>query len=209
MEKEEKTVKKAPAKKPASKSVPKTAAKSAPKAKPAAQEPPKTVADTMKKNMAEEIEEYTSEKLIPCSSYFPGTLILNGSKSGNKYVWDNIGDIALVEYRDLKPMLINKKSSYVYGPLLIIQDENICEKYPELNKIYSTAYSVEYITNLLTMKSAANVEKIVTAMPESVKNVTKTLAATLIDEGVLDRGNIVTVLDGIFGTCLREKLYTM
>ena len=75
-----------------------------------------------KKAPAKVARKYEPDEMITCRSLTYGELLLTGKKSKLLYSWANYGDTTEVEYQDLQA-LKSTKSSYLYKPRFVIEDE--------------------------------------------------------------------------------------
>lgn len=152
----------------------------------------------------EKKRKFSPEDLIPCISITPGELFVEGQKSKNLYTFANIDDIVEIEFRDLD-YAARTKETIMFKPRYIVQDEDFIALHPVLDEVYSALNSVQDLKDILKL-APAKMEKAITTLPCGAKDSIKTIATTMIDEGVLDSIQRVKVLDKIFGTEMLLKL---
>ena len=163
-------------------------------------------------NTAEEVvleEEITKEPknfketdLIPCMCVFPGSVGMTGKRTRNVYHWDGMGSIEYVEFQDLTSEVLNKKSTYIYEPLIIISDDDFLDLNPKLHELYSDYYTPDEIIEVIEDSSPEEMKEFIENLPYKLKDNVKTIASTLIQNGELDSIRKVKIIDKIFGTNL-------
>lgn len=163
-------------------------------------------------NTAEEVvleEEVTKEPknfketdLIPCMCVFPGSVGMTGKRTRNVYHWDGMGSIEYVEFQDLRSEVLNKKSTYIYEPLIIISDDDFLDLNPKLHELYSDYYTPDEIIEVIEDSSPEEMKEFIENLPYKLKDNVKTIASTLIQNGELDSIRKVKIIDKIFGTNL-------
>lgn len=174
--------------------VKKTTAKSAPAKKA---EAPKPVVEK---------KSYEKDELIPCSSVFPGSAVLVGRKTGNIYNWDEIGDVTEVEYQDLMSEIVNKRSSFIYDPLILIQDEDIVNSRPAIKELYSRLVSTEDIKYTLMGGDVAEIRKILKKIPTGMIESVKCMIFTMIENHELRDIGTMKIVDAILKTELAKQV---
>ena len=113
-----------------------------------------------------------------------------------------MGVVEYVEYQDLRSEVLNKKSAYIYKPLIIIEDEDFLLQNPSLAKMYEDICSPDDIVLKLRKSSIDEMRRFIIALPSGIKENVKNIAATMIKEGSLDSVRKIKVLDEIFETDL-------
>ena len=144
-------------------------------------------------------------ELITCRSVVFGELILIGPKTHMRYSWANEGDIREVEYQDLVSWRA-LHSKYLFAPLIIIEDEEICEEWKaDLGKLYEEVQSVDLkaLFNLDYRKFVAQLKKLPTTMKTSVQN----MAYAMIQDKTLYDLRKIEAIDEILGTELKTMIF--
>ena len=154
------------------------------------------------KTPAKEVKKFSDRDLIPCLCAFPGSVGMTGKRTGNVYLWEDMGVVEYVEYQDLRSEVLNKKSTYIYKPLIIIEDEDFLSQNSGLAKMYKDIYTPEEIVTKIRKSSPEEMRKFVVALPSGLKDNVKNIAATMIKDGSLDSVRKIKVLDEIFETDL-------
>lgn len=178
----------------------------------------KKVEDTEKETVTKELEDTAEEvvlkketkepkvfkdtDLIPCLCVFPGSVGMTGKRTRNVYHWDDIGSVEYVEFQDLRSEVLNKKSTYIYEPLIIISDDDFLDLNPNLHDLYSEYYTPDEIINVIEESSPEEMKDFIENLPYKMKDNVKTIASTLIQNGELDSIRKVKIIDKIFGTNL-------
>ena len=166
-------------------------------------EEPKKVKEFEPKQAAPR-KKYDDEDRIPCVSITVGTLVMPGNKSKETYQWVEMGSVQEVEYRDLIAE-VRLRSSYIYEPRFIIQDEDFLAQHDDIIQRYGELYTpadIEYVLSL----PAPQMEEQIKKMPIGARNALRDLAVRKIDSGELDSVQRVKVIDSFFGTELVLKL---
>lgn len=148
--------------------------------------------------------KHDPSELISCRSVVFGKLILIGPKTNMRYIWANEGDIRDVEYQDL----VSWKalgSKYLFAPLIIIEDEDICEEWKsDLGKLYEEVQAVDLkeLFNLPIRQFTAQLKKLPASMKSSVQN----MAYAMIKDKTLDSLRKIETIDEILGTELKTMI---
>lgn len=135
---------------------------------------------------------------ILCRSVTVGRLWLEGRRSGELYNWVAYGDEIEVEYRDLVA-LIRSKSSYIYNPYFIIDDEDFLAEFPEVLKFYNDQYKKADLIEILQMPVKQMVATI-ESLPKGANKTLRSLASTMVSNGSIDSVQRIRALDEVFGT---------
>lgn len=156
---------------------------------------------------AEEIKaepkKFAQEDLIPCKSVTAGELLMVGERTKMLYRWADTDDIQEVEYQDLI-YATRSNSGFVFKPRFIIMDKYFVAQNPKVQEKYDTMYTNKDLRDIL-MLSPKEIKKIVPTLPEGVKESLKSMASTMIDNGVLDSVARIKVLDELFNTNMMLK----
>ena len=146
---------------------------------------------------------FENTDLIPCLCAFPGTVVMTGKRSGNTYLWQGMGVVENVEYQDLRSEVLNKKSSYIYKPLIIIDDQDFLEQNEALAALYDSFYTPNEIMLKINKLEAEDMKNFIISLPTGIRDGVKNIAATMIQDGTLDSLKKIKALDDIFETELR------
>lgn len=137
---------------------------------------------------------------IVCRSIVQGGLFMEGAKTHMLYEWVDYGDKTQVEYADLASA-VRVKSSFVFSPRFIIEDEDFIEQFPQLKKFYTENYTVQDLQMIIQLPLEKMMEEI-SALPKSAVDSLKVIAASAITDGVLDSVKKIQALDEFLGTNL-------
>ena len=149
------------------------------------------------------VRKFASDDMIVCRSITFGELLLVGPKSKLLYTWSNYGDTTEMEYQDLQA-LKSTKSSYLYRPRFVIEDEELVDQW---SKDFKAMYDeivevdVEDMFKLPLNQFKAKLKK----APKGVQMAVKNIAGEKIMNGSLDSLKKIKAIDEILGTDL--KLY--
>lgn len=156
-----------------------------------------------KKAPAKVARKYEPDDMITCRSITYGELLLTGKKSKLLYTWANYGDITEVEYQDLQA-LKSTKSSYLYKPRFVIEDEELVEQWgKDFINMYNNIIDVD-ADDLFKLPLNQFKSKLKKA-PKGVQQAVKNIAGEKIMNGSLDSLAKIKAIDEILGTDL--KLY--
>ena len=147
--------------------------------------------------------KFKADDMIDCRSITFGELLLVGPKSKLLYTWSNYGDTTEMEYQDLQA-LKSTKSSYLYRPRFIIEDEELVEQWSkDFKAMYDNIVEVdvEDMFKLPLNQFKAKLKK----APKGVQMAVKNIAGEKIMNGSLDSLKKIKAIDEILGTDL--KLY--
>lgn len=145
-------------------------------------------------------KKFDPSDLIPCRSVCQGGLYLEGSRTKMPYEWADYGAVEDVEYRDLAE-LVRTRSSYIFNPFFIIDNEDFVEEFPQLKKFYSENYSIKELAAILELPVDEMVAQ-VKSLPKGAIESLKSIAASQVSAGQLDSVRKIRELDSIFGTDL-------
>lgn len=165
-----------------------------------------SVEETITKNPKKQSSKkgFKDTDMIKCVSVTVGKVIMIGIKSEEKYVWDGMGSTTEVEYRDLIAA-IHKRSSLIFKPRIIIQDQEFLNENPEIESLYGSLYTTEDIETILDMP-ADQMRSYIEKIPQGAKEALLGIAITKVDRGMLDSIQRIKVIDEIFGTQLLLKV---
>ena len=137
---------------------------------------------------------------IVCRSVTQGGLFMEGPKTHMHYEWVQYGDITEVEYSDLAA-LVRVKSTYVFGPWFMIDDEDFIEEFPQLKKFYTENYTLSDLETILSYPTDRMMDE-VRSLPKTAAESLKVMSASAINNGTLDSVAKIKALDDFFGTNL-------
>lgn len=145
--------------------------------------------------------KYEAEELISVRSVTQGELILPGKKSGIIYRWYSYGDITEVEYQDLYT-LKSSRSSYIYSPLFVIEDEELLEdpRWKDVKEIYDKMQD-EDLDAILRL-SPSDFETVFKQLPKGLQNAVKIEVATRIENNSFDSLSMIKAIDRVCGSDL-------
>lgn len=169
-------------------------------AKPPVEKVAKEAVKEVKEQPVKQKKVFKQDEGIPCRSVTQGGLYLEGAKSKMLYEWVEYGDITEVEYADLAAM-VRTKSTYIFAPWFVIDDEDFIEEFPMLKKFYTENYSLNDLATILSYPADRMIDEI-RALPKTAVESLKVLAATSVTDGTLDSVTKIKALDDLFGTKL-------
>ena len=143
-------------------------------------------------------KKFTQNDLVLCKSVTLGGLSLTGAKSKEYYRWEAYGDEAEVEFGDLQS-LVRSKSSYIFGPMFVIEDQDVIDEFPEVKKFYEESYTVQDLEGVLDLDVDSMI-KTMNTLPKRALTTLKSIASTQVSNGRLDSVKKIRALDDFFGT---------
>lgn len=156
-----------------------------------------------KKVAAKTPRKYAPDDMVTCRSLTYGELLLTGPKSKLLYSWANYNDTTEVEYQDLQA-LKSTRSSYLYRPRFIIEDEELVEQWgKDFTEMYNNVVEVD-VEDMFKLPLNQFKSKLKKA-PKGVQQAVKNIAGEKILNGSLDSLAKIKAIDEILGTDL--KLY--
>lgn len=173
-----------------------------------------TTAVTAKKATAEEKNkrEFKAGDMIPCRSVRPNKVILHSTKTDNRYEWNYYGEVIDVDFADLVKMK-GSNSSYLYKPLIIPEDPDLCSLWaPTFSNIWLAYAGINNIEDFFNIDDAKFEAKI--RMYEDDKNSErhmyptgilesiKVSSAKLIKEGKFSSLRKIQIIDEVCNTSL-------
>ena len=147
--------------------------------------------------------KHDPSELIACKSVRFGELILIGPKTRMPYSWANEGDVNFVEYQDLLAWR-TLHSRYLYDPMIIIEDEELCAEWTDLEKLYSEIEVVDLkeLFGLPHRQFVARLKK----LPEGMKSSVQNMAYAMIQDGTLYDLRTIKTIDETLGTELKMMI---
>jgi hypothetical protein len=152
------------------------------------------------KTATKSVRKYAPTDMVPCRSITYGELLLTGAKTKLLYTWANYGDVTEMEFQDLQA-LKSTRSSYLFKPRFIIEDEELIEQWAgDFKKMYDeiVTMDVESLFKLPTAQLKAKLKKAPSGVQQAVKN----LAGEKIMNGSLDSLAKIKAIDDVLGTQL-------
>lgn len=158
-------------------------------------------AETKKeKAVQKSVRKYAPTDRIPCRSLTYGELLLTGPKTKLLHTWANYGDVTEMEYQDLQA-LKSTRSSYLFKPRFIIEDEELVEQWAgDFKKMYDdiVEMDVEALFRLPIGQLKAKLKK----APAGVQLAVKNMAGEKIMNGTLDSLAKIKAIDEVLDTQL-------
>ena len=155
------------------------------------------------KPVVKQPKKFAQDDMIPCRSVTYGELLLTGPKSKLLYSWANYGDVTEIPFQDLQA-LRSTRSSYLFRPRFIIEDEDLVELWAkDLKDMYDNLVDedVDALFKLPLNQFKSKLKK----APRGVQQAVKNIAGEKILNGSLDSLAKIKAIDEILNTDL--KLY--
>lgn len=146
------------------------------------------------------VRKYAPTDMIPCRSITYGELLLTGAKTKLLYTWANYGDVTEMEFQDLQA-LKSTRSSYLFKPRFIIEDEELVEQWAgDFKKMYDDIVEMD-VEDLFRLPIGQLKSKLKKA-PAGVKLAVKNVAGEKIMNGTLDSLAKIKAIDEVLDTQL-------
>lgn len=165
-----------------------------------------TAAEVVEKTATKKPRVFKQDDPILCRSVCPGWLGMDG-KSGQYYVWENIGDVCEVEYGDLFAYK-SRKSAYLYNPLIVIEDEELLEnsRWKDIAEFYEDKVYGKDDVNKVINTPILQFKKVLEDMPKGLQKAVCIEVAERIEAGTFDSIKKVKAIDEICGTDLSSMI---
>lgn len=154
-----------------------------------------------KKEPEKKAKEYDPEDTIPCRSLISGILFVIGERSRRTYEWADYGDVTEVEVRDLTFMIKSRNNVNIYGPRIIILDDEFVAQNKELDNFYTNVFKTKDLMDIVNLP-LPQMKKEIEYLPDVAKESLKNILATMIHNHSLDSVQKIKALDEILGTQL-------
>ena len=153
-----------------------------------------------------EPRKFAQNDLILCRSVTPGGLIING-RSGQKYVFSNVGDENEIEFQDLNS-LKNSHSNFLYRPRIIIEDEELLEnpRWKDLAEFYEQeVYGMEDVDEILALP-LSQFKSVLERLPKGLLRQLQLVVSQRMEEGTFDSLTKLKAMDEYCGTDFMKML---
>lgn len=147
---------------------------------------------------------YSNDDFIPCTSITVGEYLFEGDKSKQVYSWMDAGITEEMRYDDLTAAIRTRKPC-IFKPRIVIQDEELLKKYPEVKRLYDSLYSKDDLMKILELPAKKMID-VIDQLPDGAKESIKSMAVNGIEKGSIDSVARVRALDQYFGTDMLLKL---
>lgn len=162
----------------------------------------KTTRTTKTRTSKATTKKFQPDDLIPCRCVKGNTVIYVSTKTGQRYEWNGFGDVNEVMYSDLASMKASR-SSYLYDPKFIIEDEDLVKQWSSiLEPIYAAYVGKQNPLDFFKM-DAEDLRKALTDAPLGLKDLLAAEASKLVRAGQFDSIAKLKVIDEVLGTQLQ------
>lgn len=150
--------------------------------------------------------QFQPNDMIMCRSVTAGKLVYIGQRTGTKYMWANVGDVAWLEYQDLMSAILSR-SAYVFSPLFVIEDESILDtpQCRDLKKLYDTTFKDVDVEQIMALPLNQFKETIKT-LPVGIRNSLKSEIVSGIERGTFDSIQKINAVDEEFDTDIKSLI---
>ena len=145
---------------------------------------------------------FSPDYLVECRSVRPGTLLMDGRKTGQSYIWENDGDVTMVEYQDLFAE-VNRRSDYVFAPYFIIEDYEVLDdaRFKTVRDFYDKYYNND-IGAILDLP-IDEFKRVLRDAPKGIKEAVRMKVAVAISNKEFDSLAKIEAIDEVCGSNLK------
>ena len=161
-----------------------------------------TKAPAAKRQYKVKERKFSPNELVVVRNGFEGKLVYVSPRTGEKFVWDELGselDMELVDLRAAK----NAHKGYFENNWFVIDDEEVLE-YLGVKRMYQGALSTEEIEKLFKM-APEEIEEKLNQIPKGQKQTIIYRAKRMIVDGEIDSIKVIRTLEKCLGVELIEK----
>lgn len=148
------------------------------------------------------VKDIDPHDLVTVRNGFPGKLVYISKKTGERFVWEELGDEQDIEIGELR----NAKSSakaFFENNWFMFEDQWIVD-YLGLNKYYRYALKIEDFDDVFA-KDPEEIEKIIEGMTPGQRKSMAYRARALIADGEIDSNKVISTLEKCLNTQLVER----
>ncbi|HEY8888938.1 MAG TPA: hypothetical protein VIM70_01590 [Clostridium sp.] len=142
-------------------------------------------------------------ELIPCRSATYGGLTYISTRTGTTIVWNDFGTTEDVEYGEILTMRASQPK-FLTKPWIIIEDEEVVASIRGLAELYRTISEVGENLEDFFQKTPKKIEEILSKAPNGTRVLIADKAREMIDNGTLYDTRIISVIDKIMHTSLKD-----
>lgn len=155
------------------------------------------------KNVA---KEYKKDDVIPCRSVTAGYLGIVGPRTKQPYPFENMGDVAYIEYQDLYSWL-TAQHPIIFKPFLIIEDTDLLEdvRWAAVKELYENMCALEDVNEILNLP-VNEFKKKFPILPVGLKSAVKSEIVKRIGDGTFDSIGKIKVVDDVCGTSIGSMM---
>ena len=152
-----------------------------------------------------EPRKFVPGDMILCRCVRPNLVVFYSTKTDTRYEFGGYGDVNEVDYADLQKLKASK-SPILYQPKILIEDEDLRKQWARDLEPVRNEYEGIYETDDIFDKPYDEFKKFIANSSKGVKELIRTSAVKLINEGKLTDLSKITVIDDLLGTKLKEFL---
>ena len=157
-----------------------------------------------KNKFADIPENVDPNQIIMVRNGFNGRLIYVSTKTGEKYVWDALGDEAEMDIKELRSAKGSQKRFFEDNWFMFDDEYSWVIPYLGVTKYYENALSVDDLQDF-TSKTPSEIKKICTSLGEGQRKTVTYLVRQLFEEGKIDSMKTVSALEEGLGISLIER----
>lgn len=148
------------------------------------------------------MEDVNPEMYVMVRNGFNGTLVYKSARTGEKFIWSELGDEQEMQLRELRSAKNNSKKFFENNWFMF--DEDWIIDYLGVRHFYKNAVSIEQFDELLK-KSPAAMKKAVASLSAGQKRSLAFRAIELVKSGEIDSIKTINAIEDAFGIELIEK----
>lgn len=177
----------------------------------------RTAADVSDVKVTEVIEEKVStmkpkpiasevdpNQLIAVKNGFQGRLIYVSSRTGERFVFDEFGDVQEIELRELRNAKNSQKSFFTNNWFMFDEDDAWVVSYLGVSQYYANVIDIDSFDDIFEMPPE-EVENIVSKVSDGQKKSIEYRARQLLLEDGIDSNKVIAALEKSLGVELVER----
>lgn len=145
-----------------------------------------------------------TSQMIEVMNGFSGKLIYVSSRTGEQYVWDEIGDVQEMELRELRNVRNSAKAFFENNWFMFSDEYAWVIDYLGLSQFYKNSVPLDKFDEIFD-KPAKEVKKILENLPEGQKQSVSYRARQKIAGNEIDSRSVIAALEEGLGVTLIEK----
>lgn len=159
---------------------------------------------TAKPKYAEVPEDVTPNDIIMVRNGFNGKLVYVSTKTGEKFVWDELGDEAEMELKELRTAKNSQKKFFENNWFMFDDEYSWVIPYLGITKFYDNAWPIENLQGILK-KSPSEIKKMCAQINDGQKRTLKYMVKELYANGKIDSLKTASALEEGLGITLSER----
>lgn len=159
---------------------------------------------TTKPKYAEVPEDVSPNDIVMVRNGFNGRLVYVSTKTGEKYIWDELGDETEMEVKELRTAKNSQKKFFEDNWFMFDDEYSWVIPYIGVTKYYENAVTIDSLKGVLK-KTPAEIKKLCAKVNDGQKRTLIYLVKELYANGEIDSLKTVSALEEGLGISLSER----